>query len=113
MFSRGGNGTKREGGFSHVAVRSCAPEARRSLVLEPRLLRPSITLTPGDRGMENGARGGGHCWSGSTLEKRKFTLNFQGDRSAHFLLVFSLALFHGMFPIRLLPMTNKIALSPC
>ena len=29
---------------------------------EPRLLRPSITLTPGDRGMENGTprRGGGH-----------------------------------------------------
>lgn len=53
-FSRRRNGMKRGGGFSHVAVRSCASRSRKSLVREPRLLRPSITLTPGDRGMENG-----------------------------------------------------------
>lgn len=53
-FSRRGNGTKRGGGFSHVAVRSCASRGGKCLVREPRLLRPSITLTRGDRGMENG-----------------------------------------------------------
>ena len=44
-----------EGGFSHVAVRSCASRTGGSLVGEPRLLRPSITLTPGVRG-GNGER---------------------------------------------------------
>jgi len=32
------------GGFSHVAVRSCASRASKTFVREPRLLRPSITL---------------------------------------------------------------------
>lgn len=39
----------RRGGFSHVAVRSCAFRASKTFVREPRLLRLSITLTPRER----------------------------------------------------------------
>lgn len=112
-FSRRRNGTKRGGGFSHVAVRSCAPWDGGSFVREPRLLRPSITLTPGDRGMENGTAR--RRASRSTLEKRKLTLNFQGDHPACF-LCFSLfpavTLFHGTVSFHFLSAAAKqIALS--
>lgn len=37
------------GEFSHVAVRSCASRIGETFVHEPRLLQPSITLTPRER----------------------------------------------------------------
>lgn len=64
------------GGFSHVAVRSCASRASETFVREPRLLRPSITLRAIERETRKGRE---DCGGGSTVKKRKLTLKFQGD----------------------------------
>lgn len=118
MFSCRRNGTKRGGGFSHVAVRSCASRHGESFVGEPRLLRPSITLTLGDREMENGTSKRRAPPVESTLEKRKLALKFQGESTA------CLPLFHSLFPFDSLSadtvpfhfryfVTKEIAFSGC
>lgn len=69
----------RGGGFSHVAVRSCASRACGTFVREPRLLRPSITLTPRERQRGKPERGG-RIGGGQGINGEKAKVDFKVSR---------------------------------